>query len=42
MGAAADKAAVSRLRKLGVPVMDKEWLLTGIIKHQLDPGLVLQ
>jgi len=42
VGAAADKAAVSRLRKLGVPVMDKEWLLTGIIKHQLDPGLVLQ
>ena len=42
VASSADRAAVTRLRKLGVPVMDKEWLLTGIIRHKLDPALVLQ
>jgi hypothetical protein len=42
VGSPADQAAVGKLRKLGVPVMDKEWLLTGILRHHLDPDLVLK
>jgi len=37
----ADKAAVMKLRKVGVPVMDKEWILTGILKQKLDPSMTL-
>ena len=37
-----DKASLARLGKLGVPCMDKEWLLTGILRHKLDPSLTVQ
>jgi hypothetical protein len=42
VGSPADRAAVGKLRRLGVPVMDKEWLLGGILRHHLDPKLVLE
>merc|ERR1712240_306263 len=32
-----DKAAVARMNKLGIPVMDKEWILAGILQYRLDP-----
>jgi len=37
----ADEAAVKKLRKVGVPVMDKEWILTGILKQKLDSSMTL-
>ena len=27
--------------QVGVPVMDKEWILSGILKHKLDPSMTL-
>ena len=36
-----DKKSLNKLAKLGVPVMDKEWLLTGLLKYKLDKKLKL-
>jgi len=38
----ADKKQTLDLSKLGVPVMDKEWLLSGLLKYKLDRKLRLQ
>ena len=36
-----DKKAVSGCVKAGIPVMDKEWLLSGLLKYKLDKKLKL-
>ena len=36
-----DRKLTSPLAKSGVPVMDKEWLLSGLLKHKLDKKLKL-
>ena len=36
-----DKKMAASLAKAGVPVMDKEWLLTGLLKYKLDKKLKL-
>merc|ERR1712098_276920 len=36
-----DRKSVSSLAKLGAPVMDKEWLLSGLLKYKLDKKLKL-
>ena len=36
-----DKKSLNKLAKHGVPVMDKEWLLTGLLKYKLDKKLKL-
>ena len=30
-----------KFSQAGVPVMDKEWLIQGVLKHRLDPKLVV-
>ena len=36
-----DKKQTDPLAKAGVPVMDKEWLLSGLLKYKLDRKLKL-
>ena len=36
-----DRKKTAALAKSGVPVMDKEWLLTGLLKYKLDKKLKL-
>ena len=37
-----DKKLISVLAKLGVPIMDKEWMLSGLLKYKLDRNLKLK
>ena len=37
-----DKELTSALAKTGVPVMDKEWMLSGLLKYKLDKKLKLK
>ena len=37
-----DKKKTSSLEKAGVPVMQKEWLLTGLLQYKLDKKLKLK
>jgi len=37
-----DKKLTSALAKTGVPVMDKEWMLSGLLKYKLDKKLKLK
>eukprot|EP00092_Neocalanus_flemingeri_P032360 GFUD01035183.1.p1 GENE.GFUD01035183.1~~GFUD01035183.1.p1 ORF type:complete len:1270 (-),score=392.62 GFUD01035183.1:426-4235(-) len=39
---AEDKKLTSTLAKEGVPVMDKEWMLSGLLKYKLDKKLKLK
>lgn len=36
-----DKAVVDRLKRIGVRVMDKEFLLTGLFRYSLDTKLAM-
>ena len=37
-----DKKLTSSLAKMGVPIMDKEWMLSGLLKYKLDKNLKLK
>ena len=39
---AEDKKLTIALGKLGVSVMDKEWMLSGLLKYKLDKSLKLK
>ena len=36
-----DKTVLARLRRTGVKVMDKEFILSGVLKYKLDNNLIL-
>ena len=37
-----DKKLSTCLAKMGVPIMDKEWMLSGLLKYKLDKNLKLK
>ena len=37
-----DKKLTSDLAKMKVPIMDKEWMLSGLLKYKLDKSLKLK
>jgi len=37
-----DKKLTTNLNKMGVPIMDKEWMLSGLLKYKLDKSLKLK
>ena len=39
---ADDKKFTTSLAKMGVPIMDKEWMLSGLLKYKLDKNLKLK
>ena len=41
VGSREDRTEVARARRLGMRVMDREWLLTGLLTYRLDDGLLL-
>ena len=37
-----DRNSISHLHQFGIPLMDKEWLLSGLLKYKLDKKLILK
>ena len=37
-----DKISLNKMKKSGVQIMDKEFILSGILRYKLDFSLVLQ